>query len=1008
MSISTKHILAMGAENGEVRFWDLDARALVRVVEADAAYLAGHETGGWDAAGDKLVLRTLGGTRSAGLDGRFTQTREPMVLPAGVNVHHLRELVTTTSGGAGAVIERQLGERELVVWARGQLQQPPRTVKMHGFPSSIVGAARHIVVPVQRVVGEDAAGNDKVITELHLVDTDTGDAGAALATMAERFEITATTPDASLVALSAEGRLVFRDTRLKRDRWTTLAPYREGASSSWFSSGAFTSDAKQLAVIVDGAIALYDLDARRLVATFGHQVRVLRDIAFTSDNALVVGSANDRWMSGSSFLSFWSLSQGRMTRVATLPERRAFTGTTTGGALALMGRHYDRRCSRGQTAIDLTKMAAVAPPMNASEPTQTTCLDGEFAVAVDPRHERAVIRQRAPADSVLYDVATKTGTPLARSSGHGAFFFSRDGRWLASERGTIWNAKTGAALTTDLLERVDKGAELRAIEFSHDGRRVALATSRIHLVDLPSLRVLWSADAPRAGFIAVTPDDSVVASQADGTVAVLRDGRIVASTRVGTNVTGLDLDATGRAVATIHFDGGARLWDARDARLRATLYDFPDGEHMILTPGGAYSGTAEVADRLGWVFDEPREVFRFEQYARVYDRPSVVRDALTGGSVAALPAITRAPRIELFGPPRIAGGIASVKLGVTSPSRVDVVRAYVEGRLVMQRAVCAARGDVSLDLPLLPGKNRVTLVAFDDQGFSSAHTAFNADGPPAGDRRPALWILAMGVSQYPALTREQQLDAADDDARAIAATLGGQAGAEKPFREVHATVLIDDAVTADTASKALDAMAAMSPDDVGVVFFAGHGVKVPGSEETMLMTSASAATAESLRATALAWPMLSSRLGKMRGRIALLLDACHAGHVSTAIVAPNEALAAALAHDDRAGVAIFAAAKGAQYSYEGNTARGLHLEPGRAAAVQASGPHGFFTAAILRALESSSTDHDGDGAIQWSELVDEVKGRVTAATGGKQTPWEARREVMGDFQIARSPLAQQR
>ena len=49
-----------------------------------------------------------------------------------------------------------------------------------------------------------------------------------------------------------------------------------------------------------------------------------------------------------------------------------------------------------------------------------------------------------------------------------------------------------------------------------------------------------------------------------------------------------------------------------------------------------------------------------------------------------------------------------------------------------------------------------------------------------------------------------------------------------------------------------------------------------------------------------------------------------------------------------------------------------------------------------------TTDHDGDGSIQLSEVVDEVSRRVSEATRGAQMPWLARRELIGDFAIAPS------
>ncbi len=100
---------------------------------------------------------------------------------------------------------------------------------------------------------------------------------------------------------------------------------------------------------------------------------------------------------------------------------------------------------------------------------------------------------------------------------------------------------------------------------------------------------------------------------------------------------------------------------------------------------------------------------------------------------------------------------------------------------------------------------------------------------------------------------------------------------------------------------------------------------------------------------------------------------------------------------------VFAASKGRQLSYEGSGARALKLVRPDAALqrkLSAVGGHGLFTAALLASLESSDADRNNDGALELSELVDDVTLRVARATDGKQTPWVARRELFGDFRVS--------
>jgi hypothetical protein len=63
--------------------------------------------------------------------------------------------------------------------------------------------------------------------------------------------------------------------------------------------------------------------------------------------------------------------------------------------------------------------------------------------------------------------------------------------------------------------------------------------------------------------------------------------------------------------------------------------------------------------------------------------------------------------------------------------------------------------------------------------------------------------------------------------------------------------------------------------------------------------------------------------------------------------------------------------------------------------------HGFFTAALLSALDAPDTDRDSSGTVEVSELLERVTERVQRATRGAQSPWVARRDVFGDFALAK-------
>jgi uncharacterized caspase-like protein len=340
-----------------------------------------------------------------------------------------------------------------------------------------------------------------------------------------------------------------------------------------------------------------------------------------------------------------------------------------------------------------------------------------------------------------------------------------------------------------------------------------------------------------------------------------------------------------------------------------------------------------------------------------------------------------------------------------SASRVDRVRAFVDGRFVAEKLVCAKEGNVSLSIPLHAGQNRVGLVAYDAAGQASNTQSMDVVSTSPLVERPDLYIVAIGVSRYPNMTPDQQLEFADDDARSVAESFARQAGPGKPFANIVSKTLIDENVTVDSVEKAIASLRVMRPDDLGVVFFAGHGAKL-AEGKMVFMTSQAAFTRKSAETYGINWDEIHAGLSSVRGRVLMMLDACHSGYLTTEIVAPNEDLARQLAAADRAGVFVFSAARGSQFSFEvppkgmDSASRGLELAwSGQKPQLSREllGGHGLFTSALLEALAGDAPDQDRSGATEVGELVDYVTERVRAASNGQQTPWVARREMFGEF-----------
>jgi len=168
------------------------------------------------------------------------------------------------------------------------------------------------------------------------------------------------------------------------------------------------------------------------------------------------------------------------------------------------------------------------------------------------------------------------------------------------------------------------------------------------------------------------------------------------------------------------------------------------------------------------------------------------------------------------------------------------------------------------------------------------------------------------------------------------------------------------------------------PGDTIVFAFAGHGV---ADRDGQLRLASQDATIDTLAASSVGWDEIAAILSRAPTRVVVLLDACHAGNANFDRLTKNDAVVKALLAGVRSPVLIFAASKGRELSRERDGS-------------------GVFTRAFVNALSGQSpADQNSDGLLDVSELYSAVKRDVVAATGGQQTPWLARGDLLGDFPL---------
>lgn len=863
-----------------------------------------------------------------------------------------------------------------------------------GAPRPLPGAYLDAAVSGDRVLTAAVTG------ELGVWDLGTGARRAVPATSGLSAFRVGASADGSTVALA---RLGAPDVRLVDGK--SFRPLRtlEGKTRAVVAVATSPGDSELFAAGADGAVARWNLATGELTSQLPAAPAVTPWIGLDAPGKLLARAAG-------ADLSIADAATGRVTR-RWRSRGLVLTASFAGGGSELVTLSRDGSLE----AWDLA-----AAPARPSTPDERARPPGRLVASLPGPIVAAAFAEDGKHLAFLAgEVVKTTPDPSSTAGWRWAYAEAKLGVVALSDGSTRWTIGVTTGFAARWLAFGPDGSVL--LSAVQDPRRApdratqfgSVRDARVLSVfDGATGKAVRSAAVPTAGPIGVLRDVVAVGGLA-ATLVRWPDLALVARVPVPDNeVTVIAVQPKQRRFV-LGGDSGASSVVTGGGEVVAMLTALAGGDYVALTPDGLYRASLDGARSVGWAFGSPVEGFSFEQFAARFQRSEEVARRLSGERAEAAPPVPRPPRVRIA-PAALDRATADgrrVRVHVEAPTWVERLRVFVDGRRVAERAVCAASADVDLDVPLPAGRSRVTAIAYDADGLASNAASVDAVRGSDGGRRPDLWMVSVGVSRYRALPAELQLAFADDDARAIAAAGKALAGEGKPFAKVHETLLVDDEATVESIERAVGELGRMAPADLAIVFLAGHGVRGP-SGKTLYLTATASATAARDGAGTVSWERIAGGLGRARGRVVVLLDACHGGHLATDVATPNDALAHALAADDRAGVVVFAAARGAELSYEVETgaagtrggSRGLTLawdgKPATMGRAPAAG-HGLFTSALLEALAGEAVDRDGSGAIELGELVDYVTERVRASSNGKQTPWVARREMFGDFAVAR-------
>jgi hypothetical protein len=470
-------------------------------------------------------------------------------------------------------------------------------------------------------------------------------------------------------------------------------------------------------------------------------------------------------------------------------------------------------------------------------------------------------------------------------------------------------------------------------------------------------------------------------------------------------VWGVNIPADGKRVVAAYADGTIRWHRLSDGKELLAFFPHMDKKRWVLwTPTGYFDASPGAEDLIGWHINqgkdkEARFVTGGQLYSALY-RPDLIQRVVQGEDPSAfaqvdlekLLASGDAPKVEFLSP---ASGSSAVR-DVTLRYRVCDAGGGIGKRLLRLNgiAIALAEGNRGLKLKsgaqardcldeerlisLQPGENSIAVTAFNKTGqIESLPVELNLTlkgGLPAG-RKPTLHVLALAIEKY--RDGDLRLNYPKKDAEGLIQHLKTAGG--KLFDEIKVQTLFDDTVRRGQIADAFGQLAAtVQPEDVFVLYLAGHGVTDREDGNYYFLPVDFRFTDEaSVRQQALSNAFFQENLAKIRaGKSLVLLDTCNSGSFQAAKTRGIEEKTAMARLVKATGRATLMASSSAQVALEGYQG------------------HGVFTWVLIEGLKGKAASRDNQ--ITVGSLADYVGDTLPELTykqfGYEQVP---QRELQG-------------
>lgn len=574
--------------------------------------------------------------------------------------------------------------------------------------------------------------------------------------------------------------------------------------------------------------------------------------------------------------------------------------------------------------------------------------------------------------------------------------------------------------------------KIRDIKISPDDRWAVVASvpGDVAVLELGTMRYVrnLTADYDDLEFVKcceILPDGTVVAGTTAGKIIVWEKGRAAKGRPLRQHhaqINSITLSADSLRMFTSDNAGQVTVWDV--ATLQPVVYihqtDGEDGSgYIFLTPDHYYKATPDVGRLINFVRDG--EAYAFEQFDLRNNRPDIVLSRL-GGDPAEIELLNRAWKKRLrragiseeslsdgYHVPTVAVNRKNVPFITDRGSIIleaefadtecDLSEAFVtvNGVPVLpagERAISGRSHRMTREIALARGNNEITVWCANSRGAGSLRETLSVTYAPVQEVKPDLYIVAAGVSEY-ADSRYNLGFAAKDAADFVSTVSQGAAGR---FGQVRTLTLTDKEVTASALAKIRKFLSASRPDDVTLLFFAGHGVLDANLDYFL---GASDMDFSNPQRGGIAY---DDFMGVFDGVPALnracFIDACHSGEldkedylaVNTVAMPEGEELlfrsagqnVTALQDVERVNTVLADMFRDTRWGVGATVLSSAGA--GELAVESPQWNNGLFTYCLLKGIKGDAADTDGDGKTSLLEWIDYTRRQVTDMSQGRQSP----------------------